>query len=189
MEALDPEGYFPYYYFPGDVGRALAKSYGDRESFYAWLEASGQEHVAAAASTSAAAVPARIPDPPKRGDFPRGRGAVSEWVSKAGRARRVPSIASASKRWFKLATRSTEHPDGIELHGTLAEQNICYDIRISMARRFRAYSDGRSALPKEKTWEEQQFAAYYFTRVQLTTPERDRSRIGPCRRVLLNIGS
>ena len=37
MEALDPEGYFPYYYFPGDVGRALAKSYGDRESFYAWL--------------------------------------------------------------------------------------------------------------------------------------------------------
>ena len=30
MEALDPEGYFPYYYFPGDVGRALAKSYGDR---------------------------------------------------------------------------------------------------------------------------------------------------------------
>ena len=149
MEALDPEGYFPYYYFPGDVGHAIAKSYGDRESFYAWLEASGQECAAASASTATAAP--QIPDPPKRGDFPRGRGAVG----KAGRE----AFHRERKKWFKLATRSSEHPDGIELDGTLAEQNTRYDI---VARRFRAYSDGRSAsaLPKEKTWEEQQFAAY-----------------------------
>ena len=133
MEALDPEGYFPYYYFPGDVGRAIAKTYGDRESFYAWLEASDQAHVAAAASTSAAAAP-QIPDPPKRADFPRGRGAVG----KAGR----DAFHRERRRWFKLATRSSEHPDGIELDGTLAEQNTRYDI---VARRFRAYSDRRSA--------------------------------------------
>ena len=68
-------------------------------------------------------------------------------MGKAGR----DAFHRERRRWFKLATRSSEHPDGIELHGTLAEQNTRYDI---VARRFRAYSDGRSAPPKEKTWEE-----------------------------------
>ena len=69
-------------------------------------------------------------------------------VGKAGR----DAFHRERKRWFKLATRSSEHPDGMELDGTLAEQNTRYDIMI-IACRFRVYSDGRSAPPKEKTWE------------------------------------
>ena len=115
MEALDPEGYFPYYYFPGDVGRALAKNYGDRDSFYAWLETSDQERLSASGSAStAAALTPQIPDPPRRCDFPRGRGAVG----KAGRE----AFHRERKTWFKLATHSSKYPDGMELDGTLAEQ-------------------------------------------------------------------
>ena len=44
------------------------------------------------------------------------------------------------KVWFKMATRSRDYPDGIELAGTLSEQNTQYDI---VARRFRTYRDGR----------------------------------------------
>ena len=128
MEELDPEGYFPVYYFPGDVGRALAKNYGDRESFYAWLETSG-EGLGAASTTPTP----HMPGPPKRSDFPRGRGAMG----KAGRE----AFHRERRKWFKLATRSIEHPDGMELEGSLAEQNTRYDI---IARRFREYNDGRS---------------------------------------------
>jgi hypothetical protein len=112
MEELDPEGYFPIYYFPGDVGRALAKNYGDRNSFYTWLETSGQEGLGTATCTAPAL---QIPDPPKRSDFPHGRGAVG----KAGRE----AFHRERMKWFKLATRSTEHPHGMELEGSLAEQN------------------------------------------------------------------
>lgn len=38
IEELDPEGEFPFYYFPGDSGRALAKHLGTRDSFYSWLD-------------------------------------------------------------------------------------------------------------------------------------------------------
>ena len=128
MEELDPEGYFPIYYFPGDAGRALAKNYGDRDSFYAWLEASGEGLGAASTAPTL-----HMQGPPKRSDFPRGRGAVG----KAGRE----AFHRERRKWFKLATRSIEHPDGTELEGSLAEQNTRYDI---IARRFREYSDGRS---------------------------------------------
>ena len=84
----------------------------------------------------AASAAAPLPDPPKRSDFPRGRGAVG----KAGRE----AFHCERKKWFKLATRCPEHPDGVELEGSLAEQNTRYDI---IARRFRTYSDGRSHEP------------------------------------------
>ena len=86
--------------------------------------------ISAPASSSGAALP--VPDPPKRSDFPRGRGAVG----KAGRE----AFHRERREWYKLATHSCEHPDGIELEGSLAEQNTRYDI---IARRFRTYSDGR----------------------------------------------
>ena len=102
---------------------------------------SDQERLAASASTAAASAP-QLPDPPKRSDFPRGRGAVG----KAGR----DAFHRERKRWFKLATHSSEHPDGIELvlvislmaHSTLAEQNTKYDI---IACRFCLYGDGRGS--------------------------------------------
>ena len=47
---------------------------------------------------------------------------------------------AALEVWFNMATRSRDYPNGIELDGNLAEQNTQYDI---VARRFRAYSDGR----------------------------------------------
>lgn len=136
IEELDPEGYFPICYFPGDVGRALARNYSDRSSFYAWVERSAQpqDHVTTKVSATSAAAP--IPNPPKRSDFPRGR----DPVGKAGRE----AFQRERKKWFKLATRCPEHPDGVELDGSLAEQNTRYDI---IARRFRTYSDGRSHEP------------------------------------------
>ena len=128
IEELDPEGEFPFYYFPGDSGRALARHLGTRDSFYAWLDASASTH-----EDCAPTVPSpQLPDPPKRGDFPRGRSAEG----KAGR----DLFHRERKKWFKRATRSHDHPDGIELAGSLAEQNTQYDI---VARRFRTYSDGR----------------------------------------------
>ena len=132
MEELDPEGYFPFHYFPGDSGRALAKHLGDRDSFYAWLDASSQEQFVAPTAPAPTVVSECIPDPPKRSDFPHGRGAVG----KAGRE----AFHRERKKWFKIATCSRDHPDGIELTGSLAEQNTQYDI---VARRFRTYRDGR----------------------------------------------
>ena len=58
---------------------------------------------------------APLPDPPKRSDFPRGRGAEG----KAGRE----AFHRERKVWFKMATRSRDYPNGIELDGNLAEQN------------------------------------------------------------------
>ena len=131
MEELDPEGYFPFHYFPGDVGRAIAKNYGDRDSFYAWLDASPHEALPTT-STAPTSAAKPIPDPPKRSDFPRGRGAVG----KAGR----DAFHRERMKWFKMATHSSDHPNGIALTGSLAEQNTQYDI---VARRFRTYNDGR----------------------------------------------
>ena len=130
IEELDPEGEFPFYYFPGDSGCALAKHLGTRDSFYAWLDGPTVARRTRSASSSA-----KLPDPPKRGDFPRGRCAEG----KAGR----DAFHRERKKWFKLATRSHDHPDGIELAGDLAEQNTQYDI---VARRFRTYRDGRPGL-------------------------------------------
>ena len=62
-----------------------------------------------------------------------GRGAVG----KAGRE----VFQRERSKWYRLATRNSEHPQGLELVGSLAEQNTQYDI---IARRFRAYSDGRA---------------------------------------------
>lgn len=131
IEELDPEGEFPFYYFPGDSGRVLARHLGTRDSFYQWLDASNEADFSRA-TASATAPAAPLPDPPKRSDFPRGRGAEG----KAGR----DAFHCERKVWFKMATRSCDYPDGIELAGTLAEQNTQYDI---VARRFRTYRDGR----------------------------------------------
>ena len=38
FSAFDAEAEFPVYFFEGDVGRRLAQRYGDRLSFYAWLD-------------------------------------------------------------------------------------------------------------------------------------------------------
>ena len=130
IEELDPEGEFPFYYFPGDSGRALARHLGTRDSFYAWLDGSTGRRTCAMIPSGSSSAP--LPDPPKRSDFPCGRGAEG----KTGR----DAFHRERKVWFKMATRSRDYPDGIELGGTLNEQNTQYDI---VARRFRTYSDGR----------------------------------------------
>jgi hypothetical protein len=58
-----------------------------------------------------------------RSDFPRGRSAER----KAGR----DLFHRERKKWFKRATRSHDHPDGIELAGSFAEQNTQYGIVVA----------------------------------------------------------
>ena len=40
--------------------------------------------------------------------------------------------------WYRKITCSAEHPDGLTLEGTVAEQNELFD---AIARRFRQYTD------------------------------------------------
>ena len=49
MEAFDPEGEFPYYYYPDELGQPnygvlSPTGYGDRDTFYSWLEDSFLRH-------------------------------------------------------------------------------------------------------------------------------------------------
>ena len=40
--------------------------------------------------------------------------------------------------WYRRITRSDEHPEGLALEGTVAEQNELFD---AIARRYRQYTD------------------------------------------------
>ena len=157
IEELDPEGDFPFSYFPEDINHGLAGRFGSRNGFYAWLEAgAAAPPLTAMVSASSQSAPQPwsdpppqpipdppphpIPDPPKRSDFPSGRGAVG----KAGRM----AFHHARQKWYRMVTRSTDHPEGLELEGSLGEQNTKYDI---IARRFRMYSDRHRSVTNEQS--------------------------------------
>ena len=63
--------------------------------------------------------------PPRRSDYLRGDEGCRQY-----RDKRI--------EWYRNITRSVEHPEGLTLEGTIAEQNELFD---AIARRFRQYTD------------------------------------------------
>ena len=110
MEAFDPEGEFPYYYYPDELGQPnygvlSPTGYGDRGTFYSWLEDSFR-HVASAIGRRLPAPPRPPSPPPERWQF-TGSDAAARFRSEQA-------------RWFR------QHGNGSDLQGSRREQNTLY---------------------------------------------------------------
>ena len=110
MEAFDPEGEVPYYYQPDELGQPnygvlSSTGYGDRDTFYSWLEDSFLR-VASAIGLRSPAAPRPPSPPPERWQFTGPDAAAC--------------FRSEQARWFR------QHGDGSALQGSWREQNTLY---------------------------------------------------------------
>ncbi len=129
MEAFDPEGEIPYYYAVGDPNRPnyglfSPTGYGDRDTFYGWLEG--------AIGFLTSPFRSRRPSQPQPPSPPPLR---SQFTGPDAAQR----FREEQARWFSA------HADGAELHGTRREQNTLFDRlkdRVFGYRRDRANPSG-----------------------------------------------
>ena len=110
MEAFDPEGEVPYYYQPDELGQPnygvlSSTGYGDRDTFYGWLEDSFLRVASAIGLRSP--VPPRPPSPPPE-----------RWQFTGPDA--AACFRSEQALWFR------QHGDGAGLQGSRRQQNTLF---------------------------------------------------------------
>ena len=124
MEAFDPEGEVPYYYTPDEPGQPSyamfsPTGYGDRDTFYDWLEGSPN------AATNTLHQP-RLPSPPPE---------ESEFLG----PERAERFRQERARWYR------DHSGGAQLQGSWSEQSAQFDRlkdKLFGLRRARANPSG-----------------------------------------------